>query len=168
MFVSSLIYNFADVVSYHDLILFFIIIPKSRKGAMKMKTYSIDYTKISEAANRLNDAGKMLVDDREDAAAVSIAEAHSQLLDYLNGDNLVEDNDIADGLVKQLEIFDNDQIDLIRFVFIHILLYVRSEKMRREERKILLNIINICQKQLGNNEYESIRQFYNIKSFKFS
>lgn len=70
-----------------------------------MKTYSIDYTKISEAENKLYSATRLLANDCRGAAVERITEARRLLLEFLNGDNLVEDNDLADGLVKQLETF---------------------------------------------------------------
>lgn len=66
-----------------------------------MKTYSIDYTKISEAENSLYSATRLMANDCYDAAQERIEEARKLLQEFLNQDNLVEDDDLADGLVRQ-------------------------------------------------------------------
>lgn len=68
-----------------------------------MKTYTIDYTKISEAENCLFSASRLLSNDCPDAAQKRIEEARQLLQEFLNQDNLVEDSDLADGLVRQSE-----------------------------------------------------------------
>lgn len=68
-----------------------------------MKTYTIDYTKISEAENCLFSASRLLSNDCPDAAQKRIEEARQLLQEFLNQDNLVEDEDLADGLVRQSE-----------------------------------------------------------------
>lgn len=68
-----------------------------------MKTYSIDYTKISEAESCLYSASRLLSNDCPDAAQKRIEEARQLLQEFLNQDNLVEDPDLADGLVRQSE-----------------------------------------------------------------
>lgn len=128
-----------------------------------MKTYSIDYTKISEAENKLYSATRLLANDCRGAAVERITEARRLLLEFLNGDNLVEDNDLADGLVKQLETFGDFQLNFIRYVFSGLLKIAEKKDMKRIE----LDIINVCQKQLGADEYESIEQFYRVNFFEF-
>lgn len=68
-----------------------------------MKTYSIDYTKISEAESALYNATRLMANDCPDAALERIEEARKLLQEFLNQDNLIEDPDLADGLVRQLE-----------------------------------------------------------------
>lgn len=68
-----------------------------------MKTYSIDYTKISEAESCLHDSIRQLGAYCQNAAEESIQEARKLLHEFLNSDNLVEDEDLADGLVRQSE-----------------------------------------------------------------
>lgn len=66
-----------------------------------MKTYSIDYTKISEAESSLYSATRLMANDCPDAALERIEEARKLLQEFLNQDNLIEDPDLADGLVRQ-------------------------------------------------------------------
>lgn len=68
-----------------------------------MKTYSIDYTKISEAESSLYSATRLMANDCPDAALERIQEARKLLQEFTNQDNLVEDDDLADGLVRQSE-----------------------------------------------------------------
>lgn len=68
-----------------------------------MKTYSIDYTKISEAENSLYSASRLMANDCPEAALERIQEARKLLQEFTNQDNLVEDPDLADGLVRQSE-----------------------------------------------------------------
>lgn len=69
-----------------------------------MKTYSIDYTKISEAESSLYSATRLMANDCHDAALERIEEARKLLQEFMNQDNLVEDDDLADGLVRQSEV----------------------------------------------------------------
>lgn len=66
-----------------------------------MKTYGIDYTKISEAESTLYSATRLMANDCPDAALERIKEARKLLQEFLNQDNLIEDPDLADGLVRQ-------------------------------------------------------------------
>lgn len=68
-----------------------------------MKTYSIDYTKISEAESSLYSATRLMANDCHDAALERIQEARKLLQEFTNRGNLVEDPDLADGLVRQSE-----------------------------------------------------------------
>ena len=68
-----------------------------------MKTYSIDYSKISEAESSLYCATRLMANDCPDAALERIEEARKLLQEFLNQDNLVEDPDLADGLVRRSE-----------------------------------------------------------------
>lgn len=136
-----------------------------------MKTYSIDYTKISEAENSLYSAIRLMANDCYDAAQERIEEARKLLQEFLSQDNLVKDDDLADGLIKQSETFDDDQLDFIRDLFgeqMHksksgwykALQKGDSHPLQQEE----LAIINVCQAQLGCDEFESVDQFYRNKS----
>lgn len=66
-----------------------------------MKTYSQNYTKIEEAEELLYSATRLMANDCNDAALERIDFARNLLHEYTNGTNLVEDDDVADGLVKR-------------------------------------------------------------------
>lgn len=66
-----------------------------------MKTYIQSYTKIQEAEELLHSATRLMANDCHDAALERITEARKLLQEYTNGTNLVEDNDVEDGLVKR-------------------------------------------------------------------
>lgn len=136
-----------------------------------MRTYSVDYTKISEAESSLYSATRLMANDCHGAALERIEEARRLLQEFLSQDNLIKDNDLADGLVKQSETFDDDQLDFIRDLF--------AEQMHKSKSgwdKALQNgdkhpiqqdelaIINVCQANLGCDEFESVEQFYRNKS----
>lgn len=69
-----------------------------------MKTYSHDYTKPTEVDILLYSATRLLANECYDAAAVRIYEARELLMQYLAEDNMVEDDDVADGWVKMSDI----------------------------------------------------------------
>lgn len=147
------------------------IIPKSRKGTPKMKTYGIDYTKISEAESSLYSATRLMANDCHDAALERIEEARKLLQEFLNQDNLVKDDDLADGLIKQSETFDDDQLDFIRDIFGNLITDSKNGYLKDKAKGVAhplqeeeLAIINVCQKQLGADEFESVEQFYRNKS----
>lgn len=77
--------------------------PKSRNGNVTMKTYRIDYTKISSAEGILYRATRLLANDCMEAQE-RIQEARRLLQEFLAGDNLVEDKDLADGLVRRSDV----------------------------------------------------------------
>lgn len=66
-----------------------------------MKTYAQDYTKIAEAEELLYSATRLMANDCHDAALERINDARTLLQEYTNGTNLVEDDDVEDGLVKR-------------------------------------------------------------------
>lgn len=147
------------------------IIPKSRKGTPKMKTYGIDYTKISEAESTLYSATRLMANDCMDAALERIQEARKLLQEFLNQDNLKKDDDLADGLIKQSETFDDDQLDFIRDIFGNLITDTKNGYLKNKVEGVAhplqeeeLAIINVCQKQLGADEFESVEQFYRNKS----
>ncbi len=71
---------------------------------MKMKTYSHDYSKPSEVDTLLYSASRLLANECYDAAAERINEASQLIRQYLAADNMVEDDDVADGWVKMSDI----------------------------------------------------------------
>lgn len=75
----------------------------NKTSSATMKTYTIDYTKISEVENCLYEAMRMLGERSHIKAEERIQEARNLVHEFLNGDNLVEDEDLADGLVRQSE-----------------------------------------------------------------
>ena len=136
-----------------------------------MKTYSIDFTKISEAESTLYSATRLMANDCYDAALERIDEARKLLQEFMNQENLVEDDGLADGLIKQSESFDDDQLDFIRDLFAEQMhkARLRWDKALQEGDKHALQqeelaIINVCQAQLGCDEFESVDQFYRNKS----
>ena len=136
-----------------------------------MKTYSIDHAKISKAVKSLNSAESLMTNDCIDAAQERIEEARKLLQEFMNQENLVEDDDLADGLIKQSESFDDDQLDFIRDLFAEQMhkARLRWDKALQEGDKHALQqeelaIINVCQAQLGCDEFESVDQFYRNKS----
>ena len=69
-----------------------------------MKTYSHDYTKPSEIDILLFSASRLIANECYDAAYERISEARGLLRQYLAEDNMVEDDDVADGWVKMSDI----------------------------------------------------------------
>ncbi len=69
-----------------------------------MKTYSQDYSKIAAAemhlyaAQRLNDCDDLV------EAWKHVEDARRNLQEYLAKDNMIEDDDVADGWVKMSDI----------------------------------------------------------------
>lgn len=69
-----------------------------------MKQYSHDYTKPSEADSLLYSATRLMANDCQVAAVERINEARQLLQEYLSQDNMVQDNDVADGWVKAQDV----------------------------------------------------------------
>lgn len=69
-----------------------------------MKTYSHDYTKPAEVDILLYSATRLLANECYDTAAERINAARELIQQYLAGDNMVEDDDVADGWVKMSDI----------------------------------------------------------------
>ncbi len=65
-----------------------------------MKQYSHDYTKVAEAEELLYRATRLIANECWDDALDRINEARKRLQQYLAYDNMVEDDDVADGWVK--------------------------------------------------------------------
>ena len=101
-----------------------------------MKQYSHNYTMVSEAESLLYRATRLLANDCPDAAVERINEARQLLQEYLSADNMVEDDDVADGWVKSSDTFNDEQLD----------------------------IINKCQRNLDCPEFDSVAQFTSNQS----
>ena len=69
-----------------------------------MKQYSHDYTKVSEAESHLYAAQQLNAHDDPIEAWKHIEDARRLLQEYLAQDNMVEDDDVADGWVKASEV----------------------------------------------------------------
>lgn len=65
-----------------------------------MKQYSHNYTKPSQAESLLYSATRLMANECYDEAVERINEARQLLQEYLSVDNMVEDDDVADGWVK--------------------------------------------------------------------
>lgn len=69
-----------------------------------MKQYSHNYTKVADAESLLYSATRLIANECYDAAVGRINEARQLLQEYLSADNMVEDDDVADGWVKASEV----------------------------------------------------------------
>lgn len=69
-----------------------------------MKTYSHDYTKPSKVENLLYRVTRLMATESYYTADILIHEARELLQRYLAEDNMVEDDDVADGWVKMSDI----------------------------------------------------------------
>lgn len=69
-----------------------------------MKQYSHDYTKVADADCLLYRATRLIANECYDAAVERINDARQLLQEYLSADNMVEDDDVADGWVKAHEV----------------------------------------------------------------
>lgn len=81
-----------------------------------MKQYSHDYTKVSEAEKSLYAAQQLNAHDDPIEAWKHIEDARRLLQEYLAQDNMVEDDDVADGWVKASEVLElakgkEDEVD---------------------------------------------------------
>ena len=73
-------------------------------GTENMKQYSHNYTPVADAAEDLYRVTRLLANDCIDAALSLVTDARGKLLLYLSRDNMVEDNDVADGWVRASEV----------------------------------------------------------------
>lgn len=71
---------------------------------ISMKQYSHDYTKISKAESHLFAAQQLNAHDDPIEAWKHIEDARQLLQEYLAQDNMVVDDDVADGWVKAHEV----------------------------------------------------------------
>lgn len=72
-----------------------------------MKRYSHDYTKVSEVESLIYRAQRLIILECYDAARARISEARQLLQEYLAGDNMVEDDEVAYGWYKAQEVEQN-------------------------------------------------------------
>lgn len=128
-----------------------------------MKTYSHDYTLASKAESLLCEAYQLIAKEFPQDALQRIIEAREALGEYLAGDNMVRDDDVADGFVKLTETFDEDQIVLIRDIFGE---YLENHPKASHSLMAddMLQVINVCQLQTGCDEFESVEQLLNNTS----
>lgn len=128
-----------------------------------MKTYSHDYTKPSKVESLLYEAMQLMAKGCNDSAKDSINEARQLLQEYLAQDNMVADDDVADGWVKAKDTFTDEQLDFIRDEFGERLEVTKSSLngLVKQER---LDIINVCQRNLHCDEYSSVDEFYDDDS----
>lgn len=71
-----------------------------------MRQYSHDYTKVSEAERALYAAQQLNAHDDTTESWKRIEDARLLLQEYLAQDNMVEDDDVADGWVKASEVLE--------------------------------------------------------------
>ena len=71
-----------------------------------MKTYSHDYTIPAQVNQNIHLALFELHSDNFDQVEVLLMQARNLLDQYLSQDNMVEDDDVADGWVRMSEITD--------------------------------------------------------------
>jgi len=124
-----------------------------------MQQFSHDYAKVAETQNVLFLALEDLRNGHTYEAKRGIMKAREMLDEYLAKDNMIPDNDVADGWVRYSEAqehtFTNEQLDFIRDLFADQLSKAPASTLAAEE----LAIINRCQEQLGCPKYESVKQF---------
>lgn len=125
-----------------------------------MKTYSHDYALPSKCERILCVAQILISKDCVQQAEEKILEARKLLQKYLALDNMVSDNDVADGIIKQSETFDDGQIDLIRDLFAE---YLEAHPKANYADEIL-QVINVCQIQTHLDEFESVDQLLSNSS----
>ena len=128
-----------------------------------MKQYSHDYTKPSEVESLLYSATRLMANECYEAAVERINEARQLLQEYLAQDNMVEDDDVADGWVKVSDTFNDEQLDLIRDLFgdrLHLARWSLNGFLHQE----MLDIINVCQRNLYCDEYNSVSEFWDDDS----
>lgn len=120
-----------------------------------MKTYSHDYTLASKAESLLCEAYQLIAKEFPQDALQRIIEAREALGEYLAGDNMVLDDDVADGFVKQQETFNEDDIELIRDLLGE---YLEAHPKASYADEVL-QVINVCQVQSDCPEFENVQQF---------
>lgn len=133
---------------------------QKQKNKRSMKQYSHDYTKPSEVESLLYSAQRLMANECYDAAIERINEAREILQKYLAQDNMVEDDDVADGWVKASQTFTEDDLDFIRDLFGEQLAKSPTSSLAGEE----LAIINKCQTALDCPEFNGVDQFINNSS----
>lgn len=69
-----------------------------------MKRYTHDYTKVSEVDSLLYSAQKLMAIECYYSARERISEARQLLQEYLAGDNMVEDDEVAYGWYRAQDV----------------------------------------------------------------
>lgn len=134
-----------------------------------MKQYSHDYTKPKKAEQLLHEVQVEMRWQNHYQAQQKINEARQLLQEYLAQDNMVEDDDVVDGWVKANDTFSDDQLEDIRDEFVEALERLKGSKSDDDSisRAIKgvsqnrLEIINVCQRNLCCDEYNSVDEFWN-------
>lgn len=129
-----------------------------------MQQYTNDYTLVSEAESHLHAAQQLEAHEQPEEAWKHIQDAREKLQQYLSKDNMVKDGDVAYGWIKAKDIFDDEQLDHIRDLFGECI----SKNPESPLATDCLNIINVCQRQLGCPEFDSVWQFLNNTSGKWT
>lgn len=130
-----------------------------------MKQYSHDYTKVADAESHLYAAQQLNAHDDPIEAWKHIEDARRLLQEYLAQDNMVPDDDIENGWVRACDAFGDNELDFIRDNLADLLdnIYTRPSVVNEA-----LSIINHCQKILLCPEFDSVEQFRNNKSNKWT
>lgn len=118
-----------------------------------MKQYIHEYTLPSEAESKLYDA-LMECNDKNSKVAILIDQARIQLQKYLAQDNMVEDDDVADGWVKAEDIWGDDELKKIRK-----LCYRAILSADEDEQNDLVEIVNVVQELLEEEPFGEINDF---------
>lgn len=83
-------------------------------GNFHMKRYNHDYSKVAEVDSLLYRALWLMNAKSYDDAMQSIYEARELLWKYRSADNMVEDNDAADGWVRSRDVMNlEDALDYL-------------------------------------------------------
>lgn len=130
-----------------------------------MKQYSHDYAKVADAESHLYAAQQLNAHDDPIEAWKHIEDARRLLQEYLAQDNMVPDDDIENGWVLASDAFDDNELDFIRDNLADLLDSIYTRPSITNEA---LAIINHCQRILLCPEFDSVEQFRNNKSNKWT
>lgn len=130
-----------------------------------MDQYTHDYTKASEAQNRLFLALENLRNVHTYEAKRDLMKARELLDEYLAADNMVEDSDAEDGWIRARDTFDEDQMVFIRDIFAERLDDTTGEGGTQQD---MLDVINVVQRATGCDEYEDLDHYRRSQSGSFA
>lgn len=130
-----------------------------------MKQYSHDYTKAADAESHLYAAQQLNAHDDPIEGWKHIEDARRLLQEYLAQDNMVPDDDIENGWVRASDAFDDNELNFIRDNLADL---PDSIFTRPSVANEALAIINHCQRILLCPEFDSVEQFRNNKSNKWT
>ena len=130
-----------------------------------MKQYSHDYTKVTDAESHLYAAQQLNAHDDPIEAWKHIENARRLLQEYLAQDNMVPDDDTENGWVRASDAFDDNELDFIRDNLADLLDSIYTRPSIANEA---LAIINHCQRILLCPEFDSVEQFRNNESNKWT